>query len=81
MFSKSYCPHCTKAKTLLSTLNVPCNVLELDLIENGAQIQDELAQLSGQRTVPNIFIKGNHVGGCDKIHELHSQGKLLAMLQ
>lgn len=49
-------------------------------MDNGADIQSDLAEFSGQRTVPNIFIKGKHVGGCDKVHQLHSEGKLLEMI-
>ena len=79
--SKSQHPsYCNKAKGLLNSLNIPFHFLDLDLLDNGAEIQADLADLSGQRTVPNIFIKGKHVGGCDKIHQLHDEGKLLSMI-
>jgi glutaredoxin 3 len=80
MFAKSYCPYCNKAKDLLKSLKVPFENVDLDLVDNGAEIQNDLAQLSGQRTVPNIFIKGKHIGGCDKLHALHADGKLLPLL-
>ena len=35
------------------------------MISEGSDIQNELAKMTGQRTVPNIFVKGKHVGGCD----------------
>lgn len=69
-----------KAKELFQGLQIPFNNLDLDLVENGSQIQNELATLTNQRTVPNIFIKGQHVGGCDKVHQLQSEGKLLSMI-
>ena len=77
-----YCApsYCTKAKNLFTSLSIPFHHLVLDLVSNGAEIQADLAELSGQRTVPNIFIKGKHVGGCDKVHQLHEEGKLLAMI-
>ena len=76
----SHTSYCTKAKDLFTSLNLPFHHLDLDLLPNGADIQAELAEFSGQRTVPNIFIKGKHVGGCDKVHQLHAEGKLLSML-
>lgn len=65
---------------MLKSLKVPFENVDLDLVDNGAEIQNDLAQLSGQRTVPNIFIKGKHIGGCDKLHALHADGKLLPLL-
>lgn len=49
-------------------------------MSNGGDVQSDLADLTGQRSVPNIFIKGNHVGGCDKVHQLHTEGKLMSMI-
>ncbi|KAJ3031058.1 UNVERIFIED_CONTAM: hypothetical protein HDU68_006646 [Siphonaria sp. JEL0065] len=80
VFSKSYCPYCIKAKRLLQKYNVTFEVLELDQREDGDDIQAYLAQKTGQRTVPNIFIGGNQIGGCDAIHALDAQGKLKPLL-
>jgi glutaredoxin 3 len=80
IFSKSYCPYCTKAKKLIQSLNVQYDVLELDQVENGGEIQDYLYEITKQKTVPNIFVQQKHVGGCDAIHSLHSSGKLQSML-
>ena len=85
MFILSYYIHffssyCVKAKELFKSLQVPFKDLDLDLVEDGPEIQNELAALTNQRTVPNIFIKAQHVGGCDKIMQLHSDGKLLSMI-
>ena len=44
--------------------------------DNGADIQDVLADLTGQRSVPNVFVNGRHVGGCDKTIEEFSNGSL-----
>jgi len=63
VFSKSYCPYCTATKTLLSELGAKYYAIELDQVDDGAAIQDVLAELTGQRTVPNVFIKGEHIGG------------------
>eukprot|EP01038_Epipyxis_sp_PR26KG_P016122 gene16122-21912_t len=65
VFSKSYCPYCKKAKGALEELNIKFGVLELDNMKEGADIQAELLTMTGQKTVPNIFINGEHLGGCD----------------
>ncbi|CAI7620568.1 hypothetical protein PENPOL_c004G06939 [Penicillium polonicum] len=63
VFSKSYCPYCDSSKKLLDGLNAKYTALELDQDEEGAAIQSALAEISGQRTVPNIFINKKHIGG------------------
>ncbi|KAI9322057.1 glutaredoxin [Zopfochytrium polystomum] len=81
IFSKSYCPYCQKAKALFDSLNVPYTALELDQRDDGSDIQSVLASKTGQRTVPNIFIAGQHVGGCDSVHALHAKGELKKLLK
>ncbi|KAF9373713.1 hypothetical protein CPB97_000362 [Podila verticillata] len=80
VFSKSYCPYCTKAKNLLRSLDIAFYVMELDNVENGAAIQAYLLELTGQRTVPNIFISQKHIGGCDDLHKLEKNGQLKALI-
>lgn len=64
IFSKSYCPYCARAKFLLrDELQANPVIWELDEREDGEVLQNELLKLTGQRTVPNIFINQNHVGG------------------
>ncbi|KXN73589.1 glutaredoxin 1 [Conidiobolus coronatus NRRL 28638] len=65
IFSKSYCPYCKRAKAAADKLGQAYRAIELDEVDDGAEIQDELEKKTGQRSVPNIFIKGTHVGGCD----------------
>ncbi|XP_071374668.1 thioredoxin reductase 3 isoform X2 [Centroberyx affinis] len=80
VFSKSYCPFCVKVKDLFKELNVKCNVVELDLIENGSNYQDLLLEMTGQKTVPNVFINKTHIGGCDKTIQAHKDGVLQQLL-
>lgn len=68
--SKSYCPHCSSAKRLLEKVTPNAYVLELDTMEDGDDIQQALAKITGQRTVPNIFIKGKHIGGNSDLQAL-----------
>ncbi|KAK4282382.1 hypothetical protein QN277_013766 [Acacia crassicarpa] len=80
VFSKSYCPFCVDVKKLLTQLGANYKVIELNSESDGSEIQSALAEWTGQRTVPNVFIGGNHIGGCDATTALHDQGKLVPLL-
>ncbi|KAF7819553.1 glutaredoxin [Senna tora] len=80
VFSKTYCPFCVDVKKLLTNLGANFKAIELDSESDGSEIQSALAEWTGQRTVPNVFIGGNHIGGCDSTTALHNQGKLVSLL-
>jgi len=82
IFSKTWCPYCKRAKQLLTSKfpDVPTKIYELDEMEEGSEIQSYLAEKTGQTSVPNIFINQQHVGGCDKVVSLDSQGKLAGLV-
>ncbi|CAJ1780858.1 unnamed protein product [Sphenostylis stenocarpa] len=80
VFSKTYCPFCVEVKKLFGSLDANYKVFELDTEPDGTEIQAALLQWTGQRTVPNVFIGGNHIGGCDDTTNLHNQGKLVPLL-
>ncbi|MCJ1440025.1 MAG: hypothetical protein MMC23_000507 [Stictis urceolatum] len=63
VFSKSYCPYCRATKSLLSDMGVKPYIIELDQVDDGAALQDALEEITHQRSVPNIFIGKNHIGG------------------
>ncbi|KIK63013.1 hypothetical protein GYMLUDRAFT_41313 [Collybiopsis luxurians FD-317 M1] len=83
IFSKTTCPFCSSTKSLFATKfpNVPAKVLELDEIEDGPAIQSYLAQKTGQRTVPNVFVNSEHIGGNDSTQAAFKSGKLSTMLK
>ncbi|KAJ9454593.1 Glutaredoxin [Diplonema papillatum] len=81
MFSKTHCPFCVMAKDLFAKHKVKVAVVELNTMPNGSDIQNKLATITGQRTVPNIFIGDEHVGGCDEAQMLDARGKLAEMLK
>ena len=56
-------------------------VHELDEMPNGYAIQDELYRKTGQRTVPNVFVRGQHIGGNDDTQAAYMSGKLQKLLQ
>ncbi|KAE8612208.1 hypothetical protein XENTR_v10012764 [Xenopus tropicalis] len=80
VFSKSFCPYCDQVKELFSSLGAEYQSLELDECDDGAAIQETLHELTGQRTVPNVFVNKTHVGGCDKTLKAHKDGSLAKLL-
>lgn len=81
VFSKSYCPYCNQTKTLLNKIGQEFYVQELDTDSNGSVIQKGLQEITGQRTVPNIFINGKHIGGNSDLQQLFSSGELKTLLK
>jgi len=82
VFSKSYCPFCDATKKLFKTMNVEFLVLELDQMGNeGTEIQRALFELTNQRSVPNVFVGGKHVGGNDDTQAAARNGSLQEMLK
>ncbi|BAO37680.1 glutaredoxin-1 [Kluyveromyces marxianus] len=82
--AKTYCPYCQATlKTLFDDKKVNkdiATVLQLNELDDGAEIQDALLEISGQRTVPNIYINGKHIGGNSDLQELNSSGELDKLL-
>ncbi|XP_043780541.1 glutaredoxin 2 isoform X1 [Cervus elaphus] len=80
IFSKTSCSYCTMAKKLFHDMNVNYKVVELDMLEYGSQFQDALHKMTGERTVPRIFVNGTFIGGATDTHRLHKEGKLLPLV-
>ncbi|XP_059982968.1 glutaredoxin 2 isoform X2 [Lagenorhynchus albirostris] len=80
IFSKTSCSYCTMAKTLFNDMSVNYKVVELDMLEHGSQLQDALHEMTGERTVPRIFVNGTFIGGATDTHRLHREGKLLPLV-
>ncbi|KAF7090218.1 hypothetical protein CFC21_093007 [Triticum aestivum] len=80
IFSKSYCPYCMRAKRIFKDLNEDPYVVELDLREDGREIQGVLLDLVGRNTVPQVFVYGHHVGGSDDTKTALSDGQLQKLL-
>ncbi|GAY46800.1 glutaredoxin-C6 [Citrus sinensis] len=80
VFSKTFCPFCVSVKELFQQLGVTFKAIELNKESDGSDIQSALAEWTGQKTVPNVFIGGKHIGGCDSTTALHREGKLVPLL-
>nr|ABI14263.1 glutaredoxin-like protein [Pfiesteria piscicida]ABI14264.1 glutaredoxin [Pfiesteria piscicida]ABI14265.1 glutaredoxin [Pfiesteria piscicida] len=69
IFSSTYCPWCDRAAEFFESLNRQCRKVELDVPAEGHSplLGAVLAQATQQRTVPNTFLFGRHVGGFDRL--------------
>ena len=79
IYTTSYCPFCIRAKKLLANKKVEFN--EIDLSENPDKFEEMLLKSNGARTVPQIFVNGEHIGDCDHIHDLDQKGELDKILK
>ena len=81
IYSKSWCPYCAQCKALFDDMNQPYTAIELDQREDGADLQAALLEMTQQRTVPNVFVAGQHVGGNDDTQQAARSGKLAVLLK
>lgn len=78
IYTKMTCGFCVRAKRLLEMKKVPYDEIAVDF---GGPTKAEMVERAGGRmTVPQIFINGRHVGGCDDLMALEMQGKLDELL-
>ena len=78
VYTTKYCPYCTRAKALLRSKGVEFD--EIDVTDD-PELRMRMVELSGgRRTVPEIFINGEIIGGCDELYELEMSGELDALL-
>ena len=78
MYSTQTCPYCQQARALLMQRGV-ARIDEVRIDLEPAQ-RSTMMQITGRRTVPQIFIGDMHVGGCDDLVELDRRGELLPLL-
>jgi len=79
VFSKTTCPFCIKLKKIFKEKRIEFVSVELNTMgEDGVKIQEELLKTSGQKTVPNVFVRGKHIGGSDTTLDLLKEGKLFS---
>ena len=78
IYTTPYCPYCVRAKRLLERKGVRYE--EID-VAGDDEARTDLAERTGQRTVPQIFIGEEHVGGSDELYALEQEGKLDPLLQ
>jgi len=78
IYTTMMCPYCFRAKALLTRKGVDFTEIDVGMDAEKRREMEERAH--GGYTVPQIFINGAHVGGCDDLHALDAQGKLAPLL-
>ena len=74
IYTKAFCPYCWRAKALLEAKGVTYNEISVDY---GGELREQMIQrANGRTTVPQIFIREHHVGGCDDLMDLERSGRL-----
>ncbi|MFT5118182.1 MAG: glutaredoxin 3 [Kiritimatiellia bacterium] len=77
IYTTKFCPYCVRAKYLLQDKKLSYKEITVD---GDAQLRQEMTQKSGRHTVPQIWIKGQHIGGCDELFALQRSGQLDELL-
>ena len=78
MYTTAVCPYCIRAKQILKARGVDdINEIRVDMLP---QERQKMMEITGRRTVPQIFIGDTHVGGCDDLMALDSRGGLTPLL-
>ncbi|HEY8591593.1 MAG TPA: glutaredoxin 3 [Sphingomicrobium sp.] len=78
IYTKSFCPYCWRAKELLDSKGLKYTEIPVDM--GGEQRQQMIQRAKGRTTVPQIFIRETHVGGCDDLFALERSGRLDTLL-
>ena len=79
MYTSAVCPYCIRAKALLQKRGVAA--IEEIRIDLDPEQRHHMMEVTGRRTVPQIFIGDTHVGGCDDLYALDGRGGLMPLLR
>jgi glutaredoxin 3 len=78
IYTKTFCGYCWRAKHLLDSKGIEYREIAVDF---GGEVKEEMVQrASGRTTVPQIFIGGRHIGGCNELVALDGEGRLDELL-
>jgi len=77
IYSRSWCSFCKQAKSLLESKGIDYTTID---IEEQPEKREEMIELTGRTSVPQIFINDQAIGGCDDLFALHSSGELDTLL-
>ena len=78
IYTGPLCAFCDRAIALLNKKGV--SFKKIDLASDPNKMEDMIKKTNGMRTVPQIFIDGQHIGGSDKLQDLENDGKLNSLL-
>ena len=79
IYTKAYCPYCWRAKELLESKGVEYREIAVDY--GGEAREQMIERANGRTTVPQVFIREQHIGGCDDLVALEREGRLDEMFR
>ena len=79
MYTTAVCPYCIRAKQILKSKGV--DAIDEVRVDMNPQERSRMMEITGRRTVPQIFIGETHVGGCDDLVDLDRRGGLDPLLK
>ena len=79
IYSSFFCGFCHRAKKLLKSKGVPFE--DFDVLANPGRRKEMMTRAKGRHSVPQIFIDGRHIGGCQELYALDAAGQLDGLLQ
>lgn len=79
IYTRAFCGYSTRAIDLLTRKDV--DFVEYDVTMDAAKRAEMVERASGRNTLPQVFIDGVHIGGCDDLYALEEDGKLDALLK
>ena len=79
IYTKPYCPYCMRALSLLEKKGVDFE--EIEAAQDAGKRREMMQRSGGKSTFPQIFVDGQHIGGCDDMLALDREGKLDALLK
>lgn len=78
IYTRTFCGYCVRALRLLDSKDV--EYVEYSVDGGGSKRQEMIQRAGGRTTVPQIFVSGRHIGGCDELYALERDGKLNDLL-
>ena len=78
VYSGPNCPYCARAKALLQKKGAAFE--EIDVRADPAKLDEMTRKSGGKKTIPQIFVDGKHIGGCDDLYALDAKGGLDPLL-
>lgn len=78
MFMSPYCKYCTMAKSILNSYGIDYRLIN---VQDNAESREKMQKITGQSSVPQIFIEGKHIGGYSQLKELDDDGRLKKFLK
>jgi len=77
IYFSEYCPYCKSVEALMKKKNISFEKIDVD---SDISLRQEMLEISGRTSVPQVFVNDLHLGGCDDVYDLENKGKLDSLI-